>query len=356
MAHCIEEKDLVLSVYGPEWHNKAKVYDMLTKERLQPLLCPIVTLDEVSGRLGDDIIKFEGYKACVADMRERVNADGEPEPMGLVPVGLHKDGYSVIQNTETYDVLEASLANYPHRIVSAGTLGNYRRLFFSVELDDQRLLRGPKGDDYRMYLNAITSHDGTQALQIYDSGTRIVCQNTLDLSLEDKGTFRCKIQHIASAVASIPDLAEFVDAVLAARVEHFQFLEQLANTKITRENARALVYGWKWESADGPEVVTGRWIRPVDTIIEKFVSGKGNDGETLYDLLNGVTEFYSESNVMSSRFGSHMEHKRNFLSCLRSDDKRQELILSGRAAEVAHRETLAKLAAAAPELSPYASN
>lgn len=208
-------------------------------------------------------------------------------------------------------------------MTTAGTLGNCRRFFISVALDGDSRGFQVGGDRFLAYLNFVTSHDGSLALQAYDSNTRIVCQNTLNWSLQDQGAFRVHVKHTSGADAEIADLSRLIDATLASRRDLAANLERLGNVSVDHDSATRLVAGWKYLQQDQPKAFGTPTKNAVRRIVENFHFGRGCYGNNAYDVWNGVTEYYTsgrgagasttrEQRVSSSFFGGAAAQKVDF--------------------------------------------
>lgn len=335
MSHCIESTDLVLSDRSPEWHGLARVVPSIGDGEMKPLLFhidegPVSTFADTGAGLAP--VSLPGFKALTAIRDGRAH-----------PLAVHADTYKVIENSCVWEALKRALKNHPHTVTTAGTLGGLRRFFISVQLHDAGGFKAA-GDDFRAYLNFITSHDGTLALKAYDSHTRIVCQNTLNASLATAGKFGVSIRHTSGASAEIRGMEQWIDATLEARRDLGGFLDQMAETPIASIDARKATAGWLWEFANRPAEMGTRYRNHVDGIVDRFAYGRGTHGRTVYDLWNGVTEYYTSGagagktvshgeRVANSFFGGASERKADFTRrLLKNPDGLNEMLEAGQRA------------------------
>ena len=112
-------------------------------------------------------------------------------------------------------------------------------------------------------------------------------------------------------------------------------IEQLAEKPLTLAQAEKVIAGFV-------DVKSTRSINIGSQILDLFQTGKGNSGKTQYDLLNGVTEFYTHHSkgstvkdaqskqVATSEFGSAANKKVEFFDWL-TNDKLDELAAKGEA-------------------------
>jgi len=332
MSHeIVQPIDEVYSTTGTEWHGLAAHVPAITDTEVNRL-CPIIHEMPLAGEINGKHVVVPNYKALVADYSvcRPETAGGEFE---LVPLHIPKKGYGVISNCELYRALQDALKDVDAEVVTAGTLGAGRRCFFSVNLRGESEMK-INGDDFLAYLNFVTSHDGTLAASAYDSTVRIVCQNTLNWSLEAAGDVGFKVYHTQGANTAISKMGELLNAILAGRAEFKTTMEYLATVQVSAGDAEKIAAGYfvfgqsAGESKLEYELST-RTRNAIEGIAGLFANGKGNKGRTAYDLLNGATEYWTSGDgtgkkasrlekVSKGLFGTAAEHKRAFVNLLTS--------------------------------------
>ena len=299
-------------------------------------LCP--TIHEVPLSVTIDGTTLDvGEKTLVADY-----AKCRPEITGnegrFAVLGSHSEKYAVISNCELYEALKAGVGD-AGSIVTAGTLGRGKRAFFSVLLNeggtfDVKRANGSK-DAFKAHLNFVTSHDGTLAAQAYDSTIRIVCQNTLDWSLQAAGEVGFKVYHTQGCKVAMHKMGELIQAVLQGRREFVGAMGELEQIQLSTSEARELATGYFASigarmNGGKVEALATRSSNAAEEITALFGRGKGNDGKTAYDLLNGATEYWTSGDgvgkkasdakrLSSAAFGTAAEHKVRFATMLRND-------------------------------------
>jgi phage/plasmid-like protein (TIGR03299 family) len=96
-------------------------------------------------------------------------------------LGIVSDRYCVAQNREVFafadDLIGTDTVKCTYE--TAGSLFNGRRVFMLVTMPESRIV----GDTYQPYLCLSNSHDGSAALQVFLTGIRVVCNNTLTAAL-----------------------------------------------------------------------------------------------------------------------------------------------------------------------------
>jgi phage/plasmid-like protein (TIGR03299 family) len=97
-------------------------------------------------------------------------------------LGIVGERYSVIQNKALFDFADALISTKTAECTyeTAGSLFNGRRVFLLVNMPKRQVV----GDEYQPYLCLSNTHDGTSALQVFLTGVRVVCNNTLQMALK----------------------------------------------------------------------------------------------------------------------------------------------------------------------------
>lgn len=298
MSHKIERPyDIVFSDKGKEWHGLAVETPTIDRSVLAPLFFNVVETAYIKGYVkldGGDLtsVKFSDNKGIVADLRglrDSQDLEGQPD---IVPLSVMTEHYKIMHNESVFRAVEKAFDGVDHTVTAAGTLDRCRRFFVTVALSEHRGFSAA-GDKFMSYVNFLTSHDGSLALQFYDSTTRIVCNNTLNMSLYGKKNMHVKIRHTAGADLELDHISEFLGTLLQRREFFVQDMERLAEKKVTHEEAYDAITGWQFDRVGKPATMSTRSKNAVEGIYDKFLSGNGNLGETRYDVLNGFTDYYS---------------------------------------------------------------
>lgn len=232
--------------------------------------------------------------------------------------------YALISNSQLWDLLENSLAEVPHQIVSAGTVDDRKKVFISVKPEgiDAHVAAGRKIDSV---LTFISGHGGALALSIRSGITVVVCQNTLNVALGNRslGT----VKHTKNALSRLDRMAEIVAAHFGAQARFCNTLDKLANEPCNETTAREIFAGLMMKDAEAKEsVLSTRSANRVEALVAGFRNpAMGTDGNDLSDVFNSVTDFYTHSHsggenkfkqFESSEFGSGDKAKSDFYRLL----------------------------------------
>jgi len=217
--HGILENDFMFSGKGMvPWHGIGAVLDgVLTSAEAirEARLTWTVRQTEVYSET-DRETPIPGY---VANVRSDTN-----EVLGIV-----SERYKVAQNKDVFAFADELIGTKRVKCTyeTAGSLFNGRRIFLLVNMPKRNIVE----DEYQPYLCLSNAHDGSACLQVFLTGIRVVCNNTLTAAL-----------HTAKRKISIRHLSimeqrkeEAVNAMGAAS-KYFHDLEvfasQLAGKKV----------------------------------------------------------------------------------------------------------------------------
>jgi hypothetical protein len=320
MSHEITELDSVLVPEGSKyraWHGLEKpVGDCITLADVREHgLHPRIVEGTVTAGIGGQQVTLPDYKSLVA-----VTGNG-----ALHPLHISGNRYSIIQNEDVWRTMSTAFqgVEIPYKLSCVGTLCGLRRYFISVEIGDGGF--EVNGDQFHGNINFVTSHDGSLAFRAYDSLTRIVCNNTLNWSVEGDKNLDFKVYHKGDATAHCEKLGDYLNAVLHGRVVFTEAMERLAAIQVADTDIEPIVAGYfinkAFERGEKLERFSSRTLNQVQGIADLARSGVGNSGRNLYDVFNGATQYYTSGEgvgkttsdgrkAFSSEFGTASDRKR----------------------------------------------
>ena len=357
MSHQIQETDLTFSVDGAEWMGLAQSptgnNESTREEKIAAMvpairenLCPpivergIVAMDE-NGNPDLDCRGVDGHKIIAADFSAMpVHPGREVHPSGRVFLGKPKNGYVPFPFEAFLEICLKAFAalGLPCPILTAGTLGDMTKFYFSVSLAGLAELKTPDGHAIAPFLSFLSSHDGALAPTVKDSWIRVVCANTFAAVLRAVSGFQLTGKHTVNGLASLENLGALLEAYVKGSQEFSTDLEKLANRPVTLESSREIVAGYFFSDAlrNGTKIpdsveMTTQSMNATESIVIAARHGQGNTGETEYDLWNGATDYWSHAGTGSSKvglrkkvsmsqFGAASEHKTSFTSYLLDSD------------------------------------
>jgi phage/plasmid-like protein (TIGR03299 family) len=109
-----------------------------------------------------------GYKANIRDTDNRV-------------LGVVTNRYKIVQNHEAFAFVDGLLGEGV-RFETAGSLYEGRKVWMLAKLPNSYTLNGEAIEPYLVFTN---SHDGNSSIRVAMTPVRVVCQNTLNLALNN---------------------------------------------------------------------------------------------------------------------------------------------------------------------------
>lgn len=114
-------------------------------------------------RVGRNVV--DGYKANVRSSDKKV-------------LGITSDKYEVVQNADAFAFTDAMIGA-GCKYETAGSLKGGKIVWLLALTDQRKIL----GDEINQYLTFVNGFDGKTPVKVFDTSTRVVCSNTLQLAL-----------------------------------------------------------------------------------------------------------------------------------------------------------------------------
>lgn len=171
--------------------------------------------------------------------------------LGVQGLGVVGQTYTVIQNSEAFDFLNALSDESGAVFETAGSLGGGRRVFMSMRMPDAISLAGGS-DKVDMYLMVTTSHNGTKAFTAAITPVRPVCSNTVALALKSaKSTWNLK--HTTHVKGKVQQAREALGMVFEYASEFEQEMNALVEAEFTQKEFAKLVEALVREPKDATD-------------------------------------------------------------------------------------------------------
>lgn len=215
------------------------------------------------------------------------------------PFGVASDGYSVIQNTEAFEFIDA----ISPEIVAAGSLKGGRQAFIVCKAPDRGEMDLLDGDMHDLYVVLRTSHDLSKAVEVFLMPLRGMCMNQLPLkTLGRHAKQSWSVRHVPTAKARLAEAQGVIAGLDNYRADFEDTAKRLAAIDLEIAETEELL---RMVLPDRP-----KRQEQVDTIIGLFDHGE-RVGErfhhTGWGLVNAVGEYFeharpSRSDSVESRF------------------------------------------------------
>lgn len=203
-------------------------------------------------------------------------------------LGIVKPNYTPLQNQDAFHWFDPLLETGGVQLEAAGSLKNGQRIWILAKLPKMEA-EIIKGDWVRPYLLLHNSHDGSTAVWLQFTFIRVVCWNTLNGATANR--FNDLRQQKAICIphtADLPQQLAKVRNILDLAKHQFELsveeYKAMANTEIKTDflaQYYGRVLGISRQSS------SQQWSQ----LVANFESGRGNQGKTLWDAYNSITEW-----------------------------------------------------------------
>jgi phage/plasmid-like protein (TIGR03299 family) len=294
MAHLLESKNgetAFASFREPAWHGLGEVFteEVSTAEMLKK-----AKLNNWDVRLEDIEIpnQFSSDKNYSFVVRDNPFTLGNKDVLGVVG-----ERYVPLQNEDLFDFADNLLDN-GGRWETAGSIKGGRVVFGALALERETVL-DPNGvsDKINTYLLVNTSHDGSIAIQASITPVRVVCANTLNLALGNRGRGGSvkqsfKIRHTQTAQGKVAVAREALGLANAYMDEFDKMASAMIETEITKAQFDKIVeLAYPMPKDDAKKVSITKHANKIDLINDIYVGDFNNTiSGTAWGALNALTE------------------------------------------------------------------
>ena len=294
MAHLLESvngETAFASFREPAWHGLGEVFteEVSTAEMLKK-----AKLNNWDVRLEDVEIpnQFSSDKNYSFVVRDNPFTLGNKDILGVVG-----ERYVPLQNEDLFDFADNLLDN-GGRWETAGSIKGGRVVFGALALERETVL-DPNGvsDKINTYLLVNTSHDGSIAIQASITPVRVVCANTLNLALGNRGRGGSvkqsfKIRHTQTAQGKVAVAREALGLANQYMDEFDKMASAMIETEITKAQFDKIVeLAYPMPKDDAKKVSITKHANKIDLINDIYVGDFNNTiSGTAWGALNALTE------------------------------------------------------------------
>lgn len=294
---------------------------------------PLTALEPLSPERAREIV-LSGGETRLLEIPDfvstvRVDADGSLSTLGVVG-----SGYVPVQNAEAFDFLDGV---GDVRFEVAGSLFGGQRVWGLARFGKWAI---PGTDDENIeYLLVVNDHSGKMALRAFFTSVRVVCANTLALSLHKGRGDGVTIRHCGDVAAKLRQAQRVLSTGREVFADWREQAALLAKRQLTQAALNKalleIIPDPKPKVENGVEVAVSntRAQNVRDELIRLFTEGKGNDlpgiRGTAWAALNAVAEFVDHGRGQTRGPDQRMD---SALFGQGSDLKRIALTVLGRAA------------------------
>lgn len=200
-------------------------------------------------------------------------------------LGIVGNRYVPIQNEEVFSFLDSFVdsGDVFYKAANSYKEGRIISVDLSLSREDKHIVR--LGDSIETVIRVVTSHDGSERLSARLLMNRLVCKNGL---VRPDTCFAFRVKHTEGAKIAIENGKELLNVARVFGSEMAETARRMAATQVTSKSARAYVL--KVLNVEGKELQT-RTENKLEEILALGNHGLGNNGSTLWDAYNGITEY-----------------------------------------------------------------
>jgi phage/plasmid-like protein (TIGR03299 family) len=294
MAHLLESvngETAFASFRQPAWHGLGEVFteEVSTTEMLQK-----AKLNNWNVRLEDIEIpsEFDSDKNYSFVVRDNPFTKGNKDVLGVVG-----ERYVPLQNEDLFDFAD-NLLDAGGRWETAGSIKGGRVVFGALALERETVLdKNGVADKINTYLLVNTSHDGSIAIQASITPVRVVCANTLNLALGNRGRGGSvkqsfKIRHTQTAQGKVAVAREALGLANAYMDEFDKMASAMIEKEITKAQFDQIVnLAYPMPKDDAKKVSITKHANKIDLINDIYVGDFNNTiAGTAWGALNALTE------------------------------------------------------------------
>lgn len=233
-------------------------------------------------------------------------------------LGHVSEKYGVLQNNEAFQPFEP-LIDMGFQLETAGATQHGRRVWILAKSPDAYLAGG---DEIEKYVLLYTSHDGSTGSVFRPTGVRVVCQNTIELALSRESKWKYTLKHTSSIKERVKNLTSILEKCdndfrnAIDDMERFQDVDMTPEMlDLYVETVIPFLKDRDKQSIPEMKIFVRNTAKPVyEKIIDNFYNGRGNNGRTLWDAYNAITEYYTHDKqykdwVQTTQFGAGYDYK-----------------------------------------------
>lgn len=210
------------------------------------------------------------------------------------------NGYKLVQPGEILDFYKDLVADAGFRIETVGSLREGRRIWALANTNHSTSI--VEGDALKSYLLLVTSCDGSLATTAQFTSVRVVCQNTLSMSLHEKDGKKVKVRH--SSIFDPAKMKEKLGIMSADTFADFEVvMKSLSKQKMDHIKADQFLKSLLTTASQHGDVTKTPGYSKIMELFNGAGKGSRMDGVqgTSWGLLNAVTEYVDHHQRAQSR-------------------------------------------------------
>ena len=203
-------------------------------------------------------------------------------------LGIVGKGYEPVQNSTAFAFMDTLVQDHKATFEYLYEIDGGSKTIVQARIGDSFEVR--EGDKVQSYLTMINSFNGTTPFTVYFTPIRLWCANQLGGSLkaaQNKVTLRHS--------KNIMGRAEEAFKILGKANNYFKMFKDKSRELAQKAIDSKMVDNFLKDLMGEPE--STRKENQFEDIINHIESGMGNNGSSLWDVYNGVTEWVDHSKI-----------------------------------------------------------
>lgn len=190
------------------------------------------------------------------------------------------------QFVDSCQFLQTLLDTGKCHIQTMGALGNGERQWATIALGKGEVCHNDSVENY--LLHVVNNQVG--AVGNYRTTVRTICQNTMQSGIA-MASSKLRVWHGSQVRLNVQTALEIIDAESGEFQATLEQWQKLVKATLCKADLETFVK--KLFDVENDEKISTRKANQISEIVGLAFKGKGNNGSTLWDALNGVTEYYS---------------------------------------------------------------
>ena len=214
-------------------------------------------------------------------------------------LGVVKKGYTPLQNKEAFNFFDPLISSNYVQYETAGSIGDGEIIWILAKLKQCSSFKINEVDEVDKYLLLSNSHDGQSAVTIKFTPIRVVCQNTLNIALNEGESTR--IKHMTSMRAKLEDTQMALENIFKVYENIEDNFKSMYEFKITNEKVKAYfdsiypIIDEKYITTESQYIKRNTNIAIQNQLVYNFEDGIGVNQYsirgTLWAAYNAVTQY-----------------------------------------------------------------
>ena len=202
-------------------------------------------------------------------------------------IGVTGTSYNVFQNSSLKAMIAPAVEEGILEIENMGVIKNGAKVFIQAKMAENFTVAG---EETKGMISLLNAHDGTAALAAGVTTERVICSNTFASAMTDMDSRLRHGRDINDKARDIKAIVNFIDEGMTKYRQAVELLDSTWLNDMILDDIICNAYGQKDVSS----------VRAANSIRRFCREGKGNNGKTLWDAVNGVTEYLTHESQKDS--------------------------------------------------------